>query len=882
MTMLPGATIAEIVAVTMPHAHDLTCLRVTVGDTVVPQYMWRRVRPRDGAIVAVRVIPEGSGARSILAVVVAIAAMAVGQFWLGPLIAGPAGLGLATGTTAFNAVVGVTSAALSAGASLAFNALVPLPTPQQKTADIAAQKTLYSISALRNQSTPGAPIPTILGFHRVTPTYAVPVHTEVVDDQQIVIAAFNFGHGPVELTNIRIGDEPIENFADCQVEVRYGYARDAPLTLTPRGVIEDPLSIEMAGISGAPEPASVRTSARNSVAGSIDLYFGGGLVEYDKETGDPKWIAVSVRVRYRLVGATDWTTALTVDIAGNSSDEMRRPFAWTYPAPGQYEVEVQRLSWAYPDEDRFRHKFSWSALRSYRAEYPIAYPKPLALVAVKIRASKQLNGTLDQLNADVKRICLDWDSGTRRWVMRATNNPASLFRYVLQNLWAWPIADSGIDLDDLAEWHEFCAANNLAYNKWVDSVVSVWEILREVAAAGRASPRDGSTKWSVVIDRPRAQVIAHITPRNSWGFTGERSYLRFPDAFRTTFLDEENGYESAELVVPWPGKDEADVAITEQRDVAGITNADQLFIELRRRQYEVINRPDTYTVNVGIDGLVLTRGDLAVINHHVIDSVQAAGWVRRVDGNSIHLDIEVEMEAGRGYACRFRRADGSTLLKSVMTVPGRTSVLITDGGTMPAEDDLALFGLAREESLEAIVVGIEAMENFSARLTLVDHAPQIAQLAGEIEPPAWTGDYGAPPIVVTTAPSVPVITSVLSGSGSVIGDFEVVYSAIVKVAPGSGGATPATYTVQHRLQGAGSWVTENPSPVGAGAVGLSDYVAGDIIEVRALATTSYGVSSAYSGIVTHTVLAWPAGLILREDGHYLAREDGSAYLREDA
>ncbi len=72
---------------------------------------------------------------------------------------------------------------------------------------------------------------------------------------------------------------------------------------------------------------------------------------------------------------------------------------------------------------------SWVAIQTLRPEYPIDYPHPLALVAVRVKATYQLNGQLDNFNLIASRRCLDWDTATQSWVARETHNPASLFRF---------------------------------------------------------------------------------------------------------------------------------------------------------------------------------------------------------------------------------------------------------------------------------------------------------------------------------------------------------------------------------------------------------------------------------------------------------------------
>jgi hypothetical protein len=561
-----------------------------------------------------------------------------------------------------------------------------------------------------------------------------------------VVAALNFGYGPVAIENIRLGEAAISTFTDVTYEVRQGLATDEPLSLITEQVIEE--SVDVEGENPAPEDdegnaagvESIRTTARNTTDVSVDFTFPEGLAEYDND-GDPQNLTVDIQIRQRLLGAEDFVTVTTLSITRASRDVVRVTHRWTPPAPGQYEIGVTRLTDAFTDSAQ-RGRFFWSALRSHRPGYPIALDRPLALVAVRIKATGQINGVVNNLNADVARIAPDWDQATDTWITRPTRNPASLYRYVLQSpANARPKADGEIDLAALQSWHEYCAAKGLCYDRVHDFEASLFDVLRDVAAAGRATPRDSGTRWTVVVDRPQTLVVGHVTPRNSWGFQGERAYVQPPDAFRVTFRDKSNGYLPTERLVLWPtfAGSEHDVDLAEEIELPGLTEPAQVFREARRRQLELIHRPDVYTVNQDMEGLVLTRGDLAVLSHDVLNRVQVAARVKAVGGSVVTLDTVVTIEAGTAYGVRFRLADGTTLVRPV-TGPssGATQSLALAPGAMPAAGDLALFGPLGNESRQCVVKAVEVGDGLNFRLTLVDHAPQIEALADAAPLPPWT------------------------------------------------------------------------------------------------------------------------------------------------
>jgi hypothetical protein len=652
---------------------------------------------------------------------------------------------------------------------------------------------------------------------------------------------------------MRIGETPIEKYKDITVETRQGYDTDQPLTLYPEQVIEQQLNVELSQFYGAES----RFTAADCTECNFDISFPSGLVGYKKD-GNHVPLTVIIQVAYRLVTDADFTLQPDLNFTVESQTPVLRTQRFVFPQRGRYEIRLTRTTEDWDDEEQGSTvktgRSFWSVLRSIRPEYILNFDKPLALAAVKVRATKQLQGTLDQLNADVSVLCPDYDYTTDTWTVRATQNPASLFKYVLTGpAIRYPLTAD--DLIDLRDWHNFCRIKGLAYNRIHDYEASVFDVLSDIAAAGRATPQDRGTAWGIVIDQALDTITGHISPRNSWGFQGQRPYSVFPDAFRVTFLDETNEFAQGERIVPFPGFS-GDPITTEEISLSGITNPDLVWKETRRRQYELLYRPDTFTVNQDWEALQVSRGDRVQLSHDVLDRAQSASRVRSVSGNVVVLDDLVTIEDGNSYACRFRSGDGSSILRTVSAEVGDTSVLkLTGAGAVPTAGSLALFGLASSETLACTVKGVEAMADFTGRLTLVAHAPEIESLTDAEVPPAWTGRAGEVIASWTAAPVAPKIVSVVSGVlAASVATSSVPYPVVVSLAPGSGNAVPlASYDVQHRKAGTSTW-TLTSAPYSSGAVLLPGHAKGDAIELQARAVSINAVAGDWTTpITTHTV-----------------------------
>ncbi|MCK1693740.1 host specificity factor TipJ family phage tail protein [Bradyrhizobium sp. 144] len=841
LTLPPGLSIAEMVAAVFPELPEHRDVRVVIGGDVIDAALWRRVRPHDGTTVVIRLVPSGNDTlRSVLSVAVIVAALAVGQFYA-PGIAGallPAGSLTGLGASAIapeliSLVSAVTVAGLSLGGTLLLNAFIP-PT---SLGDQGTTTNLNSITGVQNASNPGGVIPSILGRHRYAPVYAAPPYTEVIGDDQYVIAAFEFGFGPLNFYNHQLGDTPIGSFSDVQMEVQQGLPGDPPLTLYPQQVLEEQIAINLRN----DEAPSSRVTARDVTEVSVDITFMQGLVYIDTK-GRNTPAGVQIRRRQRKVGDVAWTTLPDMQFGGSTRQPFRRSMRWTLPERGQYEIELHRSNEDYDDNTQVMARSDWTAIRAFRPESPFNFDKPTAKVALRIRASNQLNGIVNNYNAVAALLCPDWDVPTQSWITRESSNPASLAFYVLKGpANVRPKVDDEIDLTGLADFHEFCVAKGLTYNRVHDYNATRLDVLKDICAAGRASPRDDGITWGVVIDRPQdLTYVSAITPRNSWGFQGSTPYPLFPDAYRVKFIDATNGWNQAERIVPFPGVSADAIEVTEDLDQPGVTDPVQIWKAARRRQYELIHRPHSYTVSQDVESLVLTRGDLAPLNHDVLDRDQVAARLRSVDGQIVTLDDAVTMVTGRSYAANIRLSDGNSIRRTAVTVPGETPTLMLIGDLSGVEvDNLVLFGTTiKGSTIDVLIKNVERGDNLTANLTLVDAAPQIDDLTDADVPPAWDGRVGEATDVSSLVPGVPVITRIDTDSAALIS---------VTVLPGGGVAVPASYVVSHRIHGGGSFTTFTIA-ASSGIAQISGYLTTDDVDIKVHALSGYGVAGADSEI----------------------------------
>jgi len=553
------------------------------------------------------------------------------------------------------------------------------------------------------------------------------------------------------------------------------------------------------------------------------------------------------------------------------TDQIRRSKAWAVPE-GQYDVRLRRIT---PDTDdvKIADKVYWTALRSIEPGVPVVIDG-CGLIAMRIKASDQLSGVVDTFNCRVRNLVQDWDSSTGTWVERASSNPASQFRALLQGRGTRkPLPDSQINLEDLQEWHEACAAKGWQFNAVIDFGGTLWDRLVDIAAAGRAVPANRDGKWTVVRDIAQTVPRQHFTPRNSWGFKGRKS---FPDAthgLRVKFEDRNDAYNpDAERIVladgyqlggfdAWGVSHPEYPAATnlETLELFGVTSADEAFMHGRYHLAVATNRPEVYELSCDVEHLVCTRGDMVLVTHDVPQFGSMSGRIKDMvfsgsDLTALVLDDLVTMDLARTWGIKVRLATGEVWYRQVVAIDGETDTVtllvpLDVGQTMPRAGDLFGFGPVGQETREMVVKSIEPDSSMNARLTLIDHAPEIHDADVGTIPPYDPGitvdaDYNA-------APENPVIESIRSDDYVMTRDPDgSLRQRMLITLRRPSGKRPIPNLAQVKLRPKpasgdpqGNWITMAAVPITSNQVSVLEVDAGVTYQIQLRVITALGLTS---------------------------------------
>ncbi len=467
-----------------------------------------------------------------------------------------------------------------------------------------------------------------------------------------------------------------------------------------------------------------------------------------------------------------------LDLQGGQTEAMRFTRRIVFPEPGQYDVRFRRIT-GDTNSDQLFDKVYLTAIRSVAYRSPVR-KTGLSGSAMRIRGTDQLNGAVDTYNVVVSAIIPDYDVATGTWIERATSNPASIYRWVLQGpANARPLADSKIDIAALEDWHIHCADQNYTYNRVIDYETSVAEVLRDVASAGAASPAIVDGKRTIVIDRIKDDIVQIFTPRNTWEYKGELVYTDMPHAFLTKFRNKDKGYAQDERIVYDDGYDENNATKFEGLELQSCTNSDLAFKTARRHIATARLQPETHSFMTDVENLVALRGDRVLLEHDVPLIGVGDGRIKEVyvSGGAVTgflLDDTVSIPDTGRYYFRLRLHDGTLLYREIVTAVGETKTFnfVTPWTRANDEDGQPLFQpgdlgyvVKTGEELDVIITRIEPQDDLTARITCVNYAPERFD-AENSTIPAWESNITTP--IEFQRPLPPVLLDIQSDESLII------------------------------------------------------------------------------------------------------------------
>lgn len=820
-----GATIEQIVGAYTGGKPHLDAV-VFINDYVIPHENWHCVRPKSGCVVNIRVVPQGGGGKkNPLASLLSIALLVAAPAMSGALLGSMANTTILGGLTTYGKVLG---SVIGMVGNLLVNAIAPPPRPSNagNAVNNQAESPTQFIEGARNSVNRYGAIPVCLGTNRMFPPQAALPFQESTGGKQYVRQLFCWGYGDeLELSDIKIGETDISQYREVQTQHKLEGNLHEGTGLYPSDVFQDEYTVALTFAVGF----VTRTTQIDTDEIDVELAFINGLSRF---TAEGQRVATSVysRIEYKLTTDAVWTLAGDYVYTEATATSLRRSHRIVFPSRGQYDVRVKRVS-ADSVSDQIIDAMTWAAMRSYTVRPPVNL-EGINGTAVRILGTDQLNGSLDLLNAIVSNKIPDYDSGTSSWIMRATSNPASIYRYVLQGgANGRAVADSRVDITALEEWHAHCESKGYTYNRVIDYDTNLYAVLQDVASAGRASPTIIDGRFSVVVDKEKTDIVQIVTPRNSWGYSAEFIYPDLPHAFRVQFRNKEKGYQVDERIVYDDGYDASSATKFEVLEYLSCTDSDLAYIHGREHIATVRLRPEKHMFYMDVENIVMTRGDRFKFAHDIPIVGVGDGRIKSIttsgsDITEFTIDDEAEFSLSINYYVRVRKSDftqlylplGNALSGNLNAFALQTPIAISGGFEV---GDLCYFVEAGGE-LDLIVSKIEPIDDLAAKITALDYAPAIFNAAtGTI--PSFDSNITTP--LSLQRPSAPVFISVASDESVMTRNSDGSYTSKMVVTLSNTNDGQIQPVVIYRLSGTDTFQAANileASPERVVITGLED------------------------------------------------------------
>lgn len=753
---------------------------VAINGVPVKQEDWETKVIGKDDVITYRTLP-GKGVVRTLAVL----ALAV----FAPYVAGLAEfayMGTAAATIGgATAVYGLTYAAVMVGGMALVDKIAPIRPPAEPTDPGSSERQLM-VNSGQNQANPYGAIPVVLGKVRMTAQLASKNYLTFENERDSYLSMLLYwGYGPLEITeaSYKFGEVPVANFDNKTIitldrkteptatqleQFDAIYGKDVDQVVTNQELVCDG-NPEVAVTPGPWFEAST-TQAVDTV--SVSLHFPQGLRKVKaqgSDAGSSYGTPVNLRIE-RSSDGTNWTLVEAFNASQTVTRQVDSYGTYVDPVTGQVTFTINPITYNEPlakkdaftitkTYSRFTFSLGSNAFKYIRVRretgdnvednpdwryyhqvvlHNVAFTtntKPaidppnckIAKTVIKIKASDQLNGSVEGFNAIVQTIAPVWN-GTDWNTQAPTSNPASLMIYVLTHP-ANPRRKTlnNIDLTNLANFYNYCQTKGFEYNAVLGSQRSLLDVLRDICAAGRGSPALKDGKWSVTIDEPKAQIVQMFTPHNSWGFEGVKNLPDIPHGLRVRYYDQDQSYQEAEIIVYNTGYSEANASLFESITLPGVTKKSSVIDHARWHMAQAKLRPEVYSFNADIEYIVANRGDRVKVMHDVPMWGLGSGRVKnRISSTVLELDEPVPMEAGKNYMLRIRSKTGAMITRNLVaaTADGYYDEVTLTVSTTQAEADaldLFMFGENQQEGQDLLIISVEPTSSKSARITCVDY-----------------------------------------------------------------------------------------------------------------------------------------------------------------
>ena len=656
----------------------------------------------NGDVVNIAIVPKGGGGggKKILGIVasiaIAIAAPYAAAGILGTVIGGTGAMAAGLGTYAL-------AAGIAVAGNLLLSAIMPKPSmPGFDRMDFKNSNT-YGWNKPTNQAMQAQVVPKVFGTHKITPPL-IASHIISDGDKQYFNGLYALNDGEIkDIREIKINDEPIENFKGITYEIRNG--------LNNQNIISnfnDTSYDKNIGKKLNPDLSySLAQTDGNFVTSlSVTLVFPRGLY-YANDKGGLDGYSVNVRVEYSADGK-NWTPITGQTISAAQTSTFRRVFRVGNLPPNKYNIRAK-----FETAPNTGSRYASDCYLEYVTETvsdDFIYPKT-ALLAIRALATDQLNGGAPRISAVVTAN---------------SDNPSHICRKILE--------DSGVEslriMPSFNEWANFCEEKSLRCNIVFDSELSVRKALDTVSLLGRASVLQAGSKFDVIIEK------AGLIPAQSFLFgmgnilsdTFKQNFLPLVDRanfIEITYYDKNKDYEPSVVSVGQIAADNSRVSNKSSVTLVGCTD------EAQARAYGRFtlncNRYLTETIEFEADkdSLVCRYGDIIKVSHDTPQYGFSGRLLEDSGADFVILDRDLDTVGGVKYAIQIKNDVNEIKEFEILEILAPNKLRLNLNGSVFRKYDNYAFGEINKASKLYRILKIATSGEFTRHITAIEYNEDI-------------------------------------------------------------------------------------------------------------------------------------------------------------
>jgi len=515
-------------------------------------------------------------------------------------------------------------------------------------------------------------------------------------------------------------------------------------------------------------------------------------------------------ISQKVLGDIEFTEPFSglLRISGNSQNQVYATASFTPKERASYKVRITRDRSYSSKTFQTTDALTLYSISTRFDRAPILTDKRHLFLELKVKATNQINGNVDNLSGTASSVLEVYDPNTQTWNKEISRNPAWVFSDLLTGeVNKRAIDKSRLDTDSLVEWAAFSdeVVTSQTAIQFVDPRFScdfildyettLQQLLNSVGNAAQASLNLIDGKYGVLIDREKTVPVQIFTPRNSWGFSSSRKYTEAPDAINVRFVDPGLNWKATEITVYDDGFDKTNADRIDDLSTFACTSQQQAWRFGRYMMAQNRLRQETISISTDFEYLVCTRGDYVQITQDVMKVGGRPARVRTVSGTTITIDDGIETISGLNYGYTYRSSGGSFYTDTLTVVDFETFEL---DGEIPDKGDLIVIGEVGDLVFDCIVASITPQNDLTAQISLVEKADAIYDAETGVAVPEYDPQLNTD-TVGQSAPNAVEDLEVVENTYRVLGRDYQYYIGLDWDAPD--GSAVATYEVYRDVGG---------------------------------------------------------------------------------